>query len=405
MECDELLSDKGKTVLVSGAAVLVGDLPLTHAATMRSAVWERLVLANPLEGLKPDGQALATLANLEPSDASIMGLHQLMALFVAEMAMQEAGLVSRRQRIRGATHPHRYRDIGCVSGSSLSGMPEFEMDIVHGKKLSPYAMSRWRGNSVGAAVTTRFGLGGGDYSLNAASATGAQCLYLAGTLIQAGVCEAMVVVAADAPATPKLSEAMQRNGSVTKDPAHGPLSASRSGMNPVPGAACLILESAERLRARGGRALAAWTGGACANEAFHMLAPEPTGSVLRELLGCISVPPDWVSLHATGTPSFDAIEIAVINAMQGPYGQWQPWLTAIKSVTGHALGASGLIEAALVIEGLGRGEVPPWPLHTDPTLQLDRLRPQSAPRPKSALLIGQGMGGNVVVNGLSAVTS
>lgn len=402
MESGALLTENSKSVLVSGAAVLVGDLPLTDSAAMRDAVWGRLLTAKPLLAMKPDGHALASLANLEPADASIMGLHQLMALFVAEMALQESGLVLQRQRIRGSAHQHRHAGIGCISGSSLGGMPEFESDLVQAQKLSPYALSRWRGNSIGAAVTTRFGLGGGDYSLNAASATGAQCLYLAGTLIQAGVCDAIVVVAADAPATPKLLEAMKRNGSHTKDPAHGPLSEKRSGMNPVPGAACLILESAEHLHARSGHALAAWSGGACANEAFHMLAPEPTGTVLTGMLNGLSALPDWISLHATGTPSFDTIEIAAIEAMQKQRGHWRPWLTAMKSVTGHALGASGLIEAALAVEGLNRGAVPPWPTNTDPAIALDKLRPDRPPKPESALLIGQGMGGNVVVNRLNA---
>jgi hypothetical protein len=55
-----------------------------------------------------------------------------------------------------------------------------------------------------------------------------------------------------------------------------------------------------------------------------------------------------------------------------------------------------LIEALLLVEGLLRGEVPPWPREIDPSLGL--VAPATAPKPVVALQIGQGMGGVVAVN-------
>jgi hypothetical protein len=52
----------------------------------------------------------------------------------------------------------------------------------------------------------------------------------------------------------------------------------------------------------------------------------------------------------------------------------------------------------MAVEGFRRGEVPRWPANTDPALALDSSRPPIPPSPDSALLIGQGMGGTVVVN-------
>jgi 3-oxoacyl-(acyl-carrier-protein) synthase len=399
MESAQLLRKKDSFVQVSGASLLVGGLPIGNAAQIRAHAWERLCKGKMLPSTQPERDQLSEITSLNVADSSVLGTQQLMALAVTEIAWQEAGLHSSRLRIRGAEAGFRHTRYGCVSGSSLGGITAFELEITEGKRTSPYSLSRWRGNSVGAAVTKRFGLGGGDYSLNSASATGAQCLYLAATLIQAGLCDLMVVVAADAQATPQLSNAMHRNGSLTRDAAQGPLTSGRSGMNPVPGAACLILESAEHLSARGGRALANWLGGECANEAYHMLAPEPGGQVLRSLLKKVPIQPDWVSMHATGTASFDAIEVEAIRAV---LNQKRPWLTSIKSLTGHALGASVLIEAAIVIEGLQRTSLPPWPADTDPLLDLASIKPSVAPQPETALLIGQGMGGNVVINMLGA---
>lgn len=387
------------TVYITGASLLIGGLPSGTAAIGRSSAWDALVADKSLPAVEPNWERLRSVAQLEISDRMILSAHQGMALAGAELAWQEAALSERRQRIRGAAGAFRHPRIGCISGSSLGGFADFEHVVAGGERVSPYALSRWRGNAVGSAVSTRFGLGGGDYSMNAASATGAQCLHLGGTLIRAGLCDAMVVVAADAGISPVVKSAMKKNGSLTDDPAYGPLSSGRSGMNPVPGAACLILESEAHMKQRGGKPLAQWVDSRCANEAFHLLAPEPSGQVLRLLLQDLNFLPDWVSLHATGTPSFDGIEVAVVTSH---FAQSTPWLTAMKRVTGHALGASGLIEAVMVVEGLQRGLVPPWPENTDPALGLASYRPQHPPVPQKALLVGQGMGGNVVLNALSS---
>jgi hypothetical protein len=67
------------------------------------------------------------------------------------------------------------------------------------------------------------------------------------------------------------------------------------------------------------------------------------------------------------------------------------------------LGASGLLEAALLAEGLNTRSVPPWPSGIDPALRIDDRDLSDQPRPERALQIAQGMGGTVVLNLFSAV--
>lgn len=271
-------------------------------------------------------------------------------------------------------------------------------------RLSPYSLSRWRANSVGAAVSVRFGLGGGDYALNAASATGSQVLQLAGTLVRAGLMDAVVVVASDPAMPDHLRDAMVRNGSVSEASVAGPLMMGRDGMRPVEGAACMILESEEHAAARGAVALAEWVHGEQASEGYHLLAPEPTGAVLQSLIrntlqACAVRSVDWVSLHATGTARFDSVEVGALRAV---FGDRLPWISAFKRTTGHALGATGLMDAVLVVEGLRHGSLPPWPDPTDPTLGLQQP-PPCPDQPRLALQVGQGMGGVVVVNLLGRI--
>ena len=354
----------------------------------------------PEEGLAlPD---LLSHARVEPGDMRILGRHQLLAMVVVEEAWRCAGLDSGRNRIRGeASKIHRPR-FGCVGGSSMGGVAALVTELE--TRLSPYSLSRWRANSVGAAVSVRFGLGGGDYALNAASATGSQVLQLAGTLVRAGLMDAVVVVASDPAMPDHLRDAMVRNGSVSEASVAGPLMMGRDGMRPVEGAACMILESEEHAAARGAVALAEWVHGEQASEGYHLLAPEPTGAVLQSLIhktlqACAVRSVDWVSLHATGTARFDSVEVGALRAV---FGDPLPWISAFKRTTGHALGATGLMDAVLVVEGLRHGSLPPWPDPTDPTLGLQQP-PPCPDQPRLALQVGQGMGGVVVVNLLGRI--
>ncbi len=399
-------------VWITGSSVLAGGSPEI------GRVWEALANDEVLALAAPSLAGLAAEAGLDSGDARIVSRTQLLALSVAERAWRAAELPHPRNKMRGEGRKFRHARIGVVAGSSLGGLCAMDHDLAAGGEPSPYALSRWRGNSLAAAVALRFGCGGADFSTNAASATGAQTLYLAAMLVRSGVLDAVVAVAADEAPTPGVLEAMNSNRSVSHSPEARPLGVLRKGMKPCEGAACLILESEAHARARGVKPIGKWLGGAAGNEARHFLAPDPEGEVLGELLAqilgrgagvsagsfsfslaggtpALQARELWALLHATGTPRFDKLEIACLHRF---FGGRLPWITAVKRTTGHALGASGLVEAVMALEGFRRKAVPCWPTNTDPALALDSARPFHPPRPDSALLIGQGMGGSVVVN-------
>ena len=373
-------------------------------------LWKEVLTEGRLGEVVEEEQVLRKLSGIEPSDAVVLARHQLLALAVVERAWLDSNLPPTRNRLRGESSKARNPRYGFVGGTSIGGLAAMECEIdqmaSHHPRVSPYAMTRWRGNSIGVVTSLRYGLGGVEFSLNAASATGSQAIYLAGTLIRSGVADLVVVATADPSPTPKIYQSMVRSGSVTKDSTYGPLASGRSGMNPVEGAACIILESEEHAKRRGIDPVEEWLGGECANEAHHLFAPMNGGVVLRQLLEQAienHIPPidgiktvDWISLHATGTKRFDAIEISLLKDFFGT-GKL-PWISAFKRVYGHALSASGIIEALLITEGLKQGEVPPWPSGIDPALGLAESCEGRGPQPKVALQIGQGMGGLVVVN-------
>lgn len=391
-------------VFVTGSAVLSGQ------ANRVSELWALAVAGKKSPGDIPGDSELAGRIGLPPGDASILARHQILALAVADQAWQTAGLGNDRNRLRGEGEKRKFSRFGCVGGSSLGGLVALEQDFAAkpDNRFSPYALSRWRGNSVSAVVALRHGLSGTVLAPNAASATGAQILWMAGTLIRSGLADAIVAVAADPAPSCRVAKAMGRNRSVAKDEASEPLSGSRSGMNPCEGAACLILESEAHASARNAHLLAEWIGGECHNESHHLQAPDPTGKTLEEMIRGFrdGILPkgrdlDWISLHATGTSRYDAIESSVIRRI---YGDTLPWISAFKRTTGHALSASGLLEAALLVEGLSSGKVPPPLSGVDEALGLTIPgEAASPPAPQTAMQIGQGMGGDVVVNLLSRV--
>jgi 3-oxoacyl-[acyl-carrier-protein] synthase II len=128
------------------------------------------------------------------------------------------------------------------------------------------------------------------------------------------------------------------------------------------GAAVLILEAEEVARARGATPIAVVLGGASTADAHHITAPHPEGTgaerAMRLAMEDSGLQPEdiaYINAHGTGTDLNDKTEGAVIYRI---FGDDQPAVSSIKGSTGHGLGASGSIEAAVVVEAIRRNELP-----------------------------------------------
>ena len=126
----------------------------------------------------------------------------------------------------------------------------------------------------------------------------------------------------------------------------------------------MVLENEQDAMARGARIYGAILGYALAGEAFHMTAPEPTGStaarVMRDAIAAAGIEADqvgWVNAHGTGTPLNDVVES---NAMKLVFGERvaRVPLISTKAMTGHCLGAAGAIEALATVIALNEHIVP-----------------------------------------------
>jgi 3-oxoacyl-[acyl-carrier-protein] synthase II len=147
----------------------------------------------------------------------------------------------------------------------------------------------------------------------------------------------------------------------------------RGGLVIGEGAAVLVLESEEHARARGAEILAEVAGYGASNDAHHITAPRPDGlaamTALRKALADAGVDPSqvgYVNAHGTGTKLNDAAEALVLRTVLGEVPT-----SSTKSMTGHLMGAAGALEAAVSVQALRTGLLPP-------TVNLDNVDPACA---------------------------
>ncbi len=330
----------------------------------------------------------------------------LPAIIAVEKAWERAELSDQRNALRGKGPRIRHPRAAVVAGSSLGRISPIISEHTSNteKKLSPYTLSRLRGNAIAAPIATRFGLGGGSLSLSAASATGGQALWMAAHLIRIGMADQVVVVCTDSLKSNLVTKALHSIGIVASSSHSRPLSSQRDGMRPIEASAAVILESYTNTIKRNFKPLARWTAGSIKNECHHLIAPEPSGTTLKEAtqetlnyLGYDISKIDWLSMHATGTCLWDHIESRLALEIFGPS---LPHISAFKRTFGHTLGSAGLLEASMLAEGLATQRLPLWPKNTDPKLKLKQNLKRTIPPIKlqRAMMWSAGMGGDVTVN-------
>ena len=250
-------------------------------------------------------------------------------------------------------------------------------------------------------LADRCGLGGPTRVYTSACVSASTAVADAAALIRRGDLE-RVVVAAGYLVEPDQYALFDAGRALAADGAVRPFSAGRKGLLLGDGVAAVVLESADVAARRGAPTLATVAGWGRAGDAYHACQPHPGGlglaRAVESALRRAGLPPDevgYVNANATGTPFSDASEAAALVRVFGDRAGRLP-VSATKSVHGHALEASGLLELVVTVLALGRGKLPPtagW-LAPDPDCPLDVIRdaPRPAPTPY-ALTLNAAFGG------------
>ncbi len=327
-----------------------------------------------------------------------------MALAAAGDALTDAGLEVGRD-----VDPFRIASI--VSGTG--GLATLEAQVVKRTQrgrlgVSPYLLPGMLPNMAAARIAIKYGIMGYSSSIGTACAAGAQSIGEAVRLIRTGDADVVVAGCSEAPLFPTLADTFGNARALARgwaEPAEAcrPFDRRRNGLVLGEGAGVFIVERAEHAQARGARQYAEVVGWGMTTDAHHPTTPRPDGSnaaaCMRQSLANAGLAPadiGYLNAHGTSTKLGDLAEALAIRSV---FGSDMPPVSSTKGVTGHMLGASGVVEAAAAINAIARGQLPPTNNLDDPDPACDVDHILAKPRDASityALSNSFGFGGHNV---------
>jgi 3-oxoacyl-(acyl-carrier-protein) synthase len=211
---------------------------------------------------------------------------------------------------------------------------------------------------------------GPSFMVGGACASGNIALITALGLIRSGTADVVLVTGAPVAQDSLVLQGLAMidalcTGTFDDEPARAsrPFDSLRAGFVPSEGGAAVVLESDRSARRRGASPTAALLGGACTSNAHRLTRPDQTGQerAMRDALAAAKIAPgevDYVNAHATSTPLGDATEVAAIKAVLGGRAAEIP-VNSTKSMVGHCLSASGVVEFVATVLQLRNGVVHP----------------------------------------------
>ncbi len=260
-------------------------------------------------------------------------------------------------------------------GSAMGGIAHAENQLrgfLEGsaRSLDPRLATTTFAGAASCQIAVRLGISGPNSTNAMSCAAGTMAIGEGARLIRDGVVDVALAGGADAPLAPVCYGAFAalRAMSTRNDAPHRacrPFDGDRDGFVMGEGACVLVLEDRARAEARGARIYAEVAGYGTNNDAHHMAAPRPDGAMavaaIRTALEQAGLPThlvDHVNAHASSTELNDRIESAVLRQALGERTDAVS-VTGTKPYHGHALGASGAMEAAIVCLSIADGWVPP----------------------------------------------
>ena len=270
---------------------------------------------------------------------------------------------------------------GSWVGTGVGGLTTLENQVgVFAEKgprrVSPFLVPMMMANAASASISMKYGLQGPCETTVTACAAGTHSIGRAAELIRNGKMKVMVTGGSEAAMTPVGSQGFINMTATSSEGISRPFDKERDGFLQSEGAGILVLEEWTYAESRGATILAELLGSGSTADAHHITAPAPGGNgAVRCMEAAITdaglSPSDiaHINAHGTSTPLNDAAEAEAISKV---FGESRPVVTGSKSVTGHALGAAGAIEAIAAILSIQNKKIP----QTHGTVEVD---PELAP--------------------------
>jgi 3-oxoacyl-[acyl-carrier-protein] synthase II len=309
-------------------------------------------------------------AYINPKEQRKMARFIHLGLAAALQAWEDAGFKGRAEDNK--LNPEMF---GTLMSAGMGGLPVIE-DIVHvirekgPRRITPFFIPSVIPNMTAGHLSIMLNAKGPNISPVTACATSAHSIGEAALMISRGDADVMIAGGSESVVCPTgvggfaaMKALSTRNDAPEK--ASRPFDRDRDGFVIGEGGGALVLEDYESARKRGARIHAELVGYAATADAYHMTSPAPEGEgagrcmALAMARGKVDpVKVGYTNAHGTSTPAGDENESMAVERVFGDHSR-NLIISSTKSMTGHLLGGSGALEAAVSMMALATGDIPP----------------------------------------------
>jgi len=363
---------KGLLDGVSGA----GPITLFDASKFKTK------FACELKGFDP-------LQYLEKKEARKVDRYTQIALAASDEGVRDAGIDKEKM------DPDR---IGVVFASGIGGLISFQDEVINFAKgdgtprFNPFFIPKMILDIAAGQISMRHNFRGPNFAVTSACASSTNAIMEAFNLIRLGMADIIISGGSEAVVSEAgvggfnaMKALSERNDDAAT--ASRPYDKDRDGFVMGEAAGVLVLEDLEHAKARGAKIYCEIAGCGATADAYHLTAPHPEGlgarNVMLAALRDAQMKPediDYINTHGTSTPLGDVAEIKAIMDVFGTRA-FDVNISSTKSMTGHCLGAAGVIEAIACMLSVVNDQIPPTINFTDdpeldPRLNFTFRKPQ-----------------------------
>jgi len=300
------------------------------------------------------------------------------ALVASDQAVLDAGITK-----ENVDHDR----VGVIFASGIGGLTTFTEEVtnfVHGDgtpRFNPFFIPKMILDIAAGQISMKHGFRGPNYAVVSACASSTNAIISAMDNLKLG--KADIIITGGAEAVIGIAgmggfNAMKAMSERNDDPktASRPYDKDRDGFIMGEASGVLVLEELEHAIRRGAKIYCEVVGGGATADAYHLTAPHPEGLGARNVMnaalrdaGMQANEIDYINTHGTSTPLGDIAEAKAITEVFGEHA-YNLNISATKSMTGHCLGAAGVIEAIACIQTVIHDIIPPTINHftDDPDL-------------------------------------
>ncbi len=301
------------------------------------------------------------------------------ALVASDQAVLDAGITK-----ENIDHDR----VGVVFASGIGGLTTFTEEVtnfVHGDgtpRFNPFFIPKMILDIAAGQISMKHGFRGPNYAVVSACASSTNAIISAMDNLKLG--KADIIITGGAEAVIGVAgmggfNAMKAMSERNDDPktASRPYDKDRDGFIMGEASGVLVLEELEHAIKRGAKIYCEVVGGGATADAYHLTAPHPEGLGAKNVMiaalrdaGMAATEIDYINTHGTSTPLGDIAEAKAITEVFGEHA-YNLNISSTKSMTGHCLGAAGVIEAIACIQSVIHDIIPPTINHFTDDPELD----------------------------------